>query len=76
MRSFHFSRLVGTRLMVIVAIALLVLIVAISVFHPVSRWIPAQQWGAMLAAAGVRGMGVFFVVSVLASSIGLPLLRR
>ena len=51
---------------------LLVIILCLAFFFPSSEHIPLAQWGAALQAAGTRGLALFFLLGVLATSIGLP----
>ncbi len=51
---------------------LLVIIVVGSIVFPPAEWIPAEQWGLALESKGALGMGVFVLVGMLATSIGLP----
>ncbi len=56
----------------IALIALLLFIVVVSLLFPPSQWIPAKVWGAQLESAGFKGMILFVLAGMLATSIGLP----
>ena len=51
---------------------LLLVIVALAIAFPPSEYVPAARWGASLETAGFSGGIIFLLVSILATSIGLP----
>lgn len=53
-------------------LCLLVLIVGLGVVFPPADHLPAAQWGAQLESAGFKGVVVFLITGMLATSVGLP----
>ncbi len=51
---------------------LLLFIIGLSIAFPPSEYIPASRWGEALESAGIKGMVVFLVGGMLATSVGLP----
>jgi len=51
---------------------LLLIIVGLAIVFPPNEYVPAAKWGAALESAGVLGAALFFLASLLATSVGLP----
>jgi len=62
----------GGRVAGVALLLLLALIIVLGVVFPPKDYVPAARWGAALESAGVKGMVLFLLAGMLATSIGLP----